>query len=95
MQVLSHTKVLRDEFHWNTFDHPPYSPDLAPSELKKEKEMKWQRDWTQTTKGRSTKEYFPDIEGRLKMKLNLRESHIQSNGTRERESIPKSLQTHI
>ena len=30
MQVLSHT-LLRDEFHWDTFDHPPYSPDLAPS----------------------------------------------------------------
>ena len=65
------------------------------SELTKESEKKWQRDWTQTTKGSTTKEYFPDIEGRLKMKLNLRESHIQSNGTRERESIPKSLQTHI
>ena len=22
--------VLRDEFHWDTFDHPPYSPELAP-----------------------------------------------------------------
>ena len=27
------TKVLRDEFHWDTFDHPPYSPDLAPSDF--------------------------------------------------------------
>ena len=26
-------KVLRDEFHWDTFDHPPYSPDLAPSDF--------------------------------------------------------------
>ena len=24
---------LRDEFHWDTFDHPPYSPDLAPSDF--------------------------------------------------------------
>ena len=22
--------LLRDAFHWDTFDHPPYSPDLAP-----------------------------------------------------------------
>ena len=27
------TKVLRDEFLWDTFDHPPYSPDLAPSDF--------------------------------------------------------------
>ena len=35
---------------------------------------KWQRSWTQTTKGSTTKEYFPDIEGRLKVKLNLTEN---------------------
>jgi hypothetical protein len=27
------TKVLRDEFHWDTFDNPPYSLDLAPSDF--------------------------------------------------------------
>jgi ribonuclease HI len=32
---------------------------------------KWQRSWNQTTKGSNTKEYFPDIEGRLKIKLKL------------------------
>ena len=32
---------------------------------------KWQRNWTQTTKGRTTKEYFPDVAGSLKMKLQL------------------------
>jgi len=32
---------------------------------------KWQRSWTQTTKGSTTKEHFPDIKGRLKVKLNL------------------------
>ena len=25
--------LLRDEFHWDTFDHPPYSSDLAPSDF--------------------------------------------------------------
>ena len=25
--------LLYDEFHWDTFDHPPYSPDLAPSDF--------------------------------------------------------------
>jgi len=32
--------------------------------------QKWQRSWTQTTEGGTMKEYFPDIEGRIKMKLN-------------------------
>ena len=31
----------------------------------------WQRKWTQTNKGRTTKEYFPDVSERLKMKLQL------------------------
>ena len=30
---------------------------------------KWQTSWTQTNKGSMTKEYFPDIKVRLKMKL--------------------------
>jgi len=32
---------------------------------------KWQLQWDDTTKGRATKEYFPDIKERLKMKLRL------------------------
>src|SRR5215510_15212096 len=32
---------------------------------------KWQRKWTQTCKGKTTKEYFPDVAERLKMKLQL------------------------
>ena len=25
--------LLHDDFHWDTFDHPPYSPELAPSDF--------------------------------------------------------------
>jgi hypothetical protein len=32
---------------------------------------KWQRNWTQATKGRTTKEYFLDVTERLKMKIQL------------------------
>ena len=32
-QCTSRSPWLRDEFHWDTFDHPPYSPDLAPSDF--------------------------------------------------------------
>jgi len=39
-------------------------------QLEEESVRKWQRSWTQTTKGGTTKEYFPDIEGSIKMKLN-------------------------
>jgi len=31
---------------------------------------KWQSEWTQPTKGRTTKEFFPDVTERLKMKIN-------------------------
>jgi len=32
---------------------------------------KWQRNWTQSTKGSTTKEYFSNVEERLKMELKL------------------------
>jgi len=32
---------------------------------------KWQREWDQTTKGTITKEYFPVVAERLKMKINI------------------------
>ena len=38
-------------------------------QLKEGNAKKWQTSWAQTTKGSTTKEYFPDIEGRQKMKL--------------------------
>jgi hypothetical protein len=34
-------------------------------QLADESVRKWQSSWTQTTKGSTTKEYFPDIERRL------------------------------
>ena len=40
-------------------------------QLKEGTVRKWQGSWTQTPKGSTTKEYFPDIEGRLKMNLKL------------------------
>jgi hypothetical protein len=40
-------------------------------ELEEESVGKWQRNWTQTTKGSKMKEYFSNIEERLKMELNL------------------------
>jgi hypothetical protein len=43
-------------------------------QLEEESLQKWQRSWTQTTKGGTTKEYFPDIEERIKMKLNHTEN---------------------
>jgi len=33
--------------------------------------VKWQLLWDDTANGRTTKEYFPDIKERLKMKLRL------------------------
>ena len=40
--------------------------------IRREKALKkWQREWVQTTKRRTTKEYFPYVAERLKMKLQL------------------------
>jgi hypothetical protein len=38
-------------------------------QLKEESARKWQRSWTQTAKGSTTKDYFPEIKGRQKIKL--------------------------
>jgi len=32
---------------------------------------KWQTQWDRTTKGQTTKEFFPDIKDRLKNKINI------------------------
>jgi histone-lysine N-methyltransferase SETMAR len=29
--TAAHTKALLQQFNWEIFEHPPYSPDLAPS----------------------------------------------------------------
>jgi hypothetical protein len=42
---------------------------VVQGKLEEESASKWQRSWTQTTMGSRTKEYFPEIEGRLRMKL--------------------------
>lgn len=31
--IAARTRELLDQFGWDVFDHPPYSPDLAPSDL--------------------------------------------------------------
>jgi len=42
---------------------------VVTKDLEVESVKKYLRKWTQTTKGRTTKEYFPDVSERLKMKL--------------------------
>ena len=44
---------------------------VVRSELGKKSVEKWQRDWVHTTKGQITKEYFPTVADRLKVKINL------------------------
>jgi hypothetical protein len=43
---------------------------VVTRELEEESVKKWQRNWTQTAKGSETKEFFPNVEERLKMKIN-------------------------
>jgi len=44
---------------------------VVARELEEESIGKWQREWTQTTKGRTMKDFFPDVAEILKMKFNL------------------------
>ena len=39
--------------------------DVLTREIEEESVKEWQRNWTQTTKGSITKEYFPNVEDRL------------------------------
>ena len=44
------------------------------SELEGISVEKWQREWDQTTNGRTTKEYFPVVAKRLKIKININQN---------------------
>jgi len=54
-----------------TEDYNRIPKSVVTREIVEECVKKWQRNWTQTTKGSITKEYFPNVEDRLKMKINL------------------------
>jgi len=62
-------KTAKNESLTEEYNRIPKS--VVTRELEEESVRKWQRNWTQTTKGSTTKEYFPSVEERLKMKLNL------------------------
>jgi transposase len=32
LHTAARTQTLLEQFNWELFDHPPYSPDLAPSD---------------------------------------------------------------
>jgi primosomal protein N' len=54
-----------------TVDYNRIPKSVVSNELEEESIKKWQSKWSQTTKGSKTKEYFPNIKERLKMKINL------------------------
>ena len=51
----------------------PESPPVFnhPSELEATSIEKWQSEWNNTTKGKITKDYFPEVAGRLNTKINI------------------------
>jgi aspartokinase len=55
----------------NNKTHHKIPKSVVMKDLGEESVKKWQRKWTQTTKGRTTKEYFPEVAEILKMKLQL------------------------
>jgi len=54
-----------------TEDYKRIPKSVVKRELEEESVRKWQRNWTQTTKGNITTEYFPNVEERPEMKINL------------------------
>ena len=56
------------------YDKVPKS--VVKSELELLSVEKWQMEWDRSTKGQITKQYFPNIADRLKIKLNLTHNFI-------------------
>jgi primosomal protein N' len=54
-----------------TVDYNRIPKSVVSRELEEESVKKWQRNRSETAKGSTTKEYFPNIQERLKMKINL------------------------
>jgi len=46
-------------------------PKRVIKELENDSVKKWQTDWTNSTKGRITKDFFPDVKERLNMNIKL------------------------
>jgi len=74
-----------------TVEYNRISKSVVTRELEEERVRKWQTNWTQTTKGNTTKEYFPNVGERLKMKLNLTQLHSNSNRTWKNKSVPTPI----
>jgi hypothetical protein len=49
--------------------HVTYS--MIPKDTQKESTRKWRSQWEETMKGTITKEFFPSVESRLAVNLNL------------------------
>jgi hypothetical protein len=62
-------KVATNKTIPESYNKIPKSVVIKESE--DESTKKWQRNWTQTLKGKTTKEYFPDVAERLNLKLQL------------------------
>ena len=55
--------------YYVTYSRIPKS--TIKEDTQKESIRKWQRQWEETTKGAISKEFFPSVEGRLAVSLNL------------------------
>jgi hypothetical protein len=65
------------------------SKSVVRSELSEKSVEKWQTVWDQTTKGQTTKEYFPIVADRLNMKINITHNlTTMTYGTRKHKNIP-------
>ena len=67
---VSQTQTLPvSQTHHATYSRIPKS--TLKKDTRKERIRKWQSHWVETTKGAITKEFFPSVERRLAVNLNL------------------------
>jgi len=77
------------------------SKNVILKELEDESVKKWQREWTNSTKGKITKDFFPDVKERVNMKINLTQNftamvtgHGKTNSYLHRFKIIKAPTCH-
>jgi hypothetical protein len=62
-------------------------------ELKEETKLKWQKNWEESPKAAQTKQFYPCITDRLKLKIDVTPKlHSNSVSTRENQSLPTPIQ---
>jgi hypothetical protein len=67
------------------------SKGTLKNEVEEETKQKWQNEWNECRKATVTKQFFPNVQGRLKMKINIT-LNFATMVTGQNQGLPPSLQ---